>query len=71
VDDLVECYSGVEYAQRPVRFFWQGLWRTVGRICAERRIPAGKQFEILDGERGKFLLTYETARERWTIQPGS
>ena len=69
MDERVECYSGLEYAERPIRFFWQGLWRTVGRICAERRTPEGKQFEVLDEEEGKFLLTYKTAGDAWTIRP--
>lgn len=67
----MECYSGVEYAQRPVRFFWRGAMRTVGRICAERRIPEGKQFEVLDEDQGRFLLTYERARDLWTVRPAS
>jgi hypothetical protein len=68
VNGGVECYSGVDYAQRPERFFWQGVWRTVRRICAERRTPEGKQFEVLDEEQGRFLLTYESARDLWTIR---
>jgi hypothetical protein len=68
MDDMVECYSGVEYAQRPVRFSWQGTHRTVRRICAERRIPEGKQFDVVDEEGGNFLLTYEAARDCWTVR---
>jgi hypothetical protein len=71
VNDPVECYSGVEYAQRPMRFVWQGAVRTVARICAERRIPEGKQFEVLDEDRGRFLLTYESARDLWSVRPVS
>jgi hypothetical protein len=69
MDGTVECYSGVEYAQRPMRFFWQGVWRRVERICVERRIPEGKQFVVEDMDRGRFLLTYETTRDLWTIRP--
>ena len=68
MDDPVECYSGVEYAQRPVRFSWRGRRRAVLRICAERRMPEGKQFDVVDEEGGKFLLTYEVARDRWTVR---
>jgi hypothetical protein len=69
MDGTVECYSGVEYAQSPRRFFWQGALRMVERICVERRIPEGKQFEVEDADHGRFLLTYETARDLWTIRP--
>jgi hypothetical protein len=69
VDRLVECYSGTEYAQRPEKFSWQGEWRTVVRIRAERRLPGGKQFEVEDGEQGIFLLEYEEAGDRWTVRP--
>jgi hypothetical protein len=65
----VECYSGTEYAQRPMKFFWQGEWRTVGRIRTERRIPGGKQFEVEDEQRGIFLLAYEEAVDLWTVRP--
>jgi hypothetical protein len=68
LDNPVECYSGVEYAERPVRFSWEGRHRMVSRICAERRIPEGKQFEVVDEEGGRFLLTYTTAHDRWTIR---
>jgi hypothetical protein len=68
MNGTVECYSGVEYAQRPERFRWQGVLRTVARICAERILPEGKQFEVEDSTRDRFLLTYETARDLWTIR---
>jgi hypothetical protein len=69
VPDMVECYSGVEYAERPRKFLWQGSWRAVGRICAQRRVPEGKQFVVEDEERGTFVLTYESERDLWTIRP--
>jgi hypothetical protein len=70
-DSLVECYSGTEYAQRPVRFFWQGEWQPVGRVRAERRIPGGKQFEVEEEDGGILLLTYTEAGDLWTIRPST
>ena len=67
--DLVECYSGAEYAEQPRKFFWQGNWRTVSRIRSEHRTPGGKQFEVEDEEQGRFLLTYDSGPDLWTIQP--
>jgi hypothetical protein len=69
LNDEVECYSGVEYAERPRKFLWRGKWRTVDRIQAERRTPEGKQFEVQDEEQEKFILAYETGRDTWTIHP--
>lgn len=66
----VECYSGAEYAEEPRRFLWEGEWRTVSRIIARRRLPAGKQFVTEDGQGGKFTLTYLTECGQWTIRPG-
>jgi hypothetical protein len=65
----VECYSGVEYAEQPRRFIWQGEWRTVRQIAAEHRTVDGKQFEILDDTGEKFLLAYRSPADCWTIQP--
>jgi hypothetical protein len=68
--ELVECYSGVEYAEEPRRFLWEGEWRMVSRIIARRRLPEGKQFVVDDRQGGQFVLTYLTEREQWTIKPG-
>jgi hypothetical protein len=68
VDTLVKCYSGVEYAERPVRFSWEGKHHMVSRICDERRTPEGKQFEVVDEEGGRFLIAYTTAHDHWTIR---
>ena len=68
---MVECYSGVEYAERPRKFFWEGTWRTVSRIIAERRLPEGKQFVVEDGHGEQFVLTYAFDREQWTIRPAA
>ena len=66
---MVECYSGVEYAEQPRKFFWEGAWRMVSRIIAERRLPEGKQFVVEDEQREQFLLTYGFERGQWTIRP--
>ncbi|OGO07732.1 MAG: hypothetical protein A3K46_06915 [Chloroflexi bacterium RBG_13_60_9] len=64
----VECYSGAEYAEQPRKFLWQGTWRTVDRIYAQRRTIEGKQFEVVDDAEEKFLLSYAALTDRWTIQ---
>jgi hypothetical protein len=66
---MVECYSGREYAEQPRRFFWEGAWRTVTQILAERRLPEGKQFVVAEEEGNSFVLTYEIDGDHWTIRP--
>jgi hypothetical protein len=65
----VECFSGVEYAEQPRRFLWQGDWRTVRQIAAESRTPDSKQFEVLDDSGEKFHLTYRPSADCWIILP--
>ncbi len=66
----VECYSGAEYAEEPLRFWWDGEWRTVRRILSRGRLPEGKQFVVEDGQEESFVLTYRTEPGEWTIRPG-
>jgi hypothetical protein len=68
--ELVECYSGTEYAEAPRKFFWEREWREVIRILARRRLPEGKQFVVEDGQGGRFALMYEFEREQWTVRLG-
>jgi hypothetical protein len=65
----VECYSGMEYAERPLRFLWQEEWRGIRRIVAERRTVDGKEFDVLDERNEKFLLVYGFAADRWKVIP--
>jgi hypothetical protein len=63
----VECYSGLEYAERPLRFRWQEEWREIRRIIAERRTVHGKEFDISDERNEKVLLIYDAAAEDWKV----
>lgn len=69
MEEIVECYSGVEYAEQPRKFLWRGEWRTVRLIAAEGRTADEKYFEVLDEAGEKFRLAYRTAADRWTIRP--
>lgn len=71
MSEAVECYSGVEYAERPVAFFWQAERRTVRRICAETRTPTGKRFTVVDEKEERFLLTYDSSRQEWLVTPAN
>jgi hypothetical protein len=65
----VECYSGIEYAERPAAFRWQRERRAVTRVITEERTPAGKRFLVLDDRTERFILTYESLPDRWSIEP--
>jgi len=68
VDDLVICHSGSEYAERPVKFYWDGSWVNISSIINEWRIPEGKIFQVVS-ERGKhFILMYNQIVDHWTIE---
>ena len=52
----VKCYSGGDYAERPLSFTWQGVvyrveeveqsWREPGKICFRVRTEAGNIFKL-------------------------
>jgi hypothetical protein len=71
LEEIVKCYSGVDYAEQPRKFYWRGEWRTVRLIAAEGRTVDGKFFEALDEAGEKFRLAYSSAADGWTIQPRS
>jgi hypothetical protein len=65
----VECYSGNEYAQRPVAFVWQGVRLEVARIDAEQRTPEGKGFRVRTPVGQVFDLFYRAMYDQWDIRP--
>jgi hypothetical protein len=69
LEKIVACYSGVEYAEQPRKFLWQGEWRAVRRITAEARTADEKIFEVVDETGETFRLAYRSAADCWTIRP--
>lgn len=65
----VECYSGSEYAERPLAFFWQGERFTVQKILNHAITPQGKSFRILTADGREFSLSYDQQMDRWKIDP--
>lgn len=68
---VVECYSGIAYAERPAAFLWEGERRAVKRVVAGSSTPAGRQFDVLDDKCEHFILTYDSLQDRWRVIPGS
>jgi hypothetical protein len=64
----VECYSGSEYPERPVAFWWQGQRLVVAAVRSEARLPEGKRFLVeTDGEQ-VFEINYNETGDTWTVR---
>jgi hypothetical protein len=70
VSRIVECYSGVEYADRPTAFFWRLKRHVVDRICSRALTPDGDRFEVLDDRGEAFILSYNRLHDIWLVKPG-
>jgi hypothetical protein len=46
MDELVECHSGSEYAERPTSLYWQGERLEVSEVINRWRTPDGIVFRV-------------------------
>lgn len=69
MSELVECYSGSEYAERPLAFQWEGRRIEVDRILTQVRLPDGKRFHVQTGDGRVFDLFYGEMSGEWRINP--
>ncbi len=67
MNDLVYCHSGVEYAERPIAFEWEGKRLEIAEILASWRLPDGKLFRVKTAEGCIFELTYAALEDQWRI----
>lgn len=65
--DLVECYSGVAYAERPTAIHWDGERMEIAEIEARWRIPGGRRFRIRTVGGRRFELFYGELYDEWRI----
>lgn len=65
--DLVECYSGHRYAERPLALFWQGERLTIAEILSVWHTPEGKGFRVRTTGGRFFELLYDEAADEWHI----
>jgi hypothetical protein len=65
--DLVECYSGGEYAERPRVLYWQGMRLEIIEIEGRWLTPAGKRFRVRTEDGQLFELFYGMATDAWSI----
>lgn len=72
----VKCYSGNEYAERPLSFLWEGAQMEVQTILARWRTPRGKLFRVRATvteptaavPAGTFDLIYDEVQDCWNIR---
>jgi hypothetical protein len=64
----VECYSGLEYAERPIALYWNDERLEIETIEAEWRTPDGKKFRVRTTDGQVFELMYVELLDKWRIQ---
>jgi hypothetical protein len=65
--DLVECYSGGEYAERPRALHWQGLRLEVSEVLRSWRSLEGVRFLVRAADDRVFELGYAIETDAWSI----
>lgn len=65
--ELVECYSGLEYAERPTALWWKGQRLEVEEVEAQWRISGGKKFRVRTRDGQVFELLYVELFDEWRI----
>jgi hypothetical protein len=65
----VECYSGSEYPERPVAFYWQGQRWVVKQVLSKAYTPEGSSFRVLIENGQEFILSYNQQLDSWKIAP--
>lgn len=68
-EELVECHSGFEYAERPTALLWEGQRLEITGILAQWRIPGGKRFRVRVADGREFELFYGELYDEWRINP--
>ena len=64
----MECYSGSEYPERPVAFWWQGQRLVVSAVRSQARLPDGKRFLVETAGEQVFEINYNQPDDTWTVR---
>ncbi len=67
--ELVECYSGARYAERPVALTWESQRFTIKEIECQWREPDGPAFRVCTAGGPRFVLHYNEEADTWTVYP--
>ena len=65
--ELVECYSGQTYAERPLAIYWEGERLEVIEILTRWRFPRGRKFRVRVEDDQVFELSYDEVLDHWQI----
>ena len=68
--ELVECYSGTEYAGRPRALHWQGERLEIAAILRRWRTPTARCFRVRTAQDRVFDLCYEEHLDQWQVVVG-
>ena len=69
LEDLVECHSGYEYAERPTALRWEGQRLEIVEIQDQWRIPGAHCFRVRTSDERTFELFYGELYDEWRINP--
>jgi hypothetical protein len=67
--EVVECYSGQTYAERPLFIHWEGQRLEVVEIQGRWRLPEGCGFRVRVADNRVFELFYDKRMDEWHIDP--
>jgi hypothetical protein len=67
MSEVVTCYSGVRYAERPVAFQYAGERLQVSAVMRTWREPAALFFLVQSADGRRFRLAYEEETGRWSV----
>ena len=68
MSDLVQCYAGYRYAERPRALFWDGQWRGITKILSQTRTPEGTEFQVRTEDDQIFRLSYQEHLDEWIVK---
>jgi hypothetical protein len=66
---LVECYSGYAYGERPTALYWEAERLEVVEILARWRTPQGRFFRVRVADRRIFEVCYRESCYEWYVTP--
>ena len=69
MNEVVECYAGYRYPERPRAFLWEGDRVTVEEVERQWHAPSGPTFHVRTTDGRCFTLAYEEAADEWSVQP--
>jgi hypothetical protein len=66
--EIVECYSGQSYPERPRALHWEGQRLEVLEVLSRWRTPEAIHFQILSEDGRRFELIYNESLDEWGIE---